>query len=87
MSTEAFKRGIAAAAKVFTSDSRKYRINGTQLKCNLCNCTSFEYRKVLLNTTVATLLNFDWANSNASAMVCDDCSHITWYLKEAERIL
>jgi predicted nucleic-acid-binding Zn-ribbon protein len=87
MSAESIKRGLAAAAKVFTSKSRSYKINGKTLKCPLCGCASFEHRRVLLNTTVATLVNLDWANSDASAMICEDCSHIMWFYKEPERIL
>jgi len=76
MKNEGIKRGLAAAAKVFTSKSREYHVNNAKLVCPCCGSTEFEHRRVLLNTTVATLVNLDWANSNASAMICDNCSHI-----------
>jgi len=87
MSTEGIKRGLSAAAKVFTSKSRQYRINNQQISCSCCGSREFEHRQVLLNTTAATLVNLDWANASASAMICDNCSHIDWFLKEPTRIL
>lgn len=87
MSAESFKRGLAAAAKVFTSQSREYKVGDEVLACAFCRGKSFEHRRVLLNTAAATLVNLDWANAQASAMVCDRCSHIMWFFKEPERVL
>jgi hypothetical protein len=87
MSLESIKAGLAAATKVFTSTSREYLINGRVLKCPVCEGGAFEHRRVLLSTTVAAMVNLDWTNANASAMICDECTHISWFYKEPERKL
>ena len=87
MSAESIKKGLAAAAKVFTSKSRGYTITNKEIVCPVCQGKSFEHRRVLLNTTVAALLNLDWANANASAMIRDGCTHISWFYKEPARTL
>jgi hypothetical protein len=87
MTPERFKRGIAAAAKVFSSKSRAYTVNDSQLSCPVCSSKTFEHRRVLLNTAAASLVNLDWANASASALICDSCTHITWFLTEPTRIL
>lgn len=57
-------------------------IKGNMLKCPVCSNGLFYTRKALLNTTVATFFNLDWANHNATCFVCSNCTHISWFLGE-----
>jgi predicted nucleic-acid-binding Zn-ribbon protein len=54
-------------------------VRGHELKCPVCGNRQFRTKRVLLNTTVMTLLDLDWANRNANCYICSNCSHIMWF--------
>ncbi len=31
-----------------------------------------------------TFLNLDWANRNATLLICTSCSHIEWFLEDPD---
>jgi predicted nucleic-acid-binding Zn-ribbon protein len=55
-------------------------VKENELICPVCGNKYFRTRQVLLNTTVATFFNLDWANRNATCFVCSECTHIIWFL-------
>ena len=58
------------------------RVNGKQISCPICDHNIFWKRKTLLNTSVLTMLGFDWANKEAQNFICDECGHILWFLEK-----
>ena len=57
-------------------------VRGRQLKCPICSNNYFYKRETLLNSTITTLLNIDWADRNATCFVCSECMRISWFLGE-----
>jgi predicted nucleic-acid-binding Zn-ribbon protein len=55
---------------------------GKPLACIVCGNTTFHERNSLLNTRLATLLNFDWANAQAVNYICNRCGYIFWFWAE-----
>ncbi len=35
-----------------------------------------------MNTSGMSLVNLDWLNSEASALICKECSRIEWYASD-----
>lgn len=52
--------------------------------CPVCRHTQFFTRDYLLNTRAATFFNFDWVNRAAATYICEQCSHILWFMDEPE---
>jgi predicted nucleic-acid-binding Zn-ribbon protein len=57
-------------------------IKGNQLKCRICDNTTFHKRNAQLNTAALSFLDLDWANKSATCYVCSKCTHIEWFLEE-----
>jgi len=55
-------------------------VKGHELRCPICNNAYFWTRRALLNTSMATFFNLDWANRSATCVACSDCTHISWFL-------
>ena len=62
------------------SEPLTVEVKGHELKCPVCGNIYFRTKHVLLNTTLATFFNLDWANRQATCFVCSDCTHIFWFL-------
>ncbi|MBN2405459.1 MAG: DNA-binding protein [Coriobacteriia bacterium] len=77
---EELKRGYKG------DDSQHYRVAGIQVTCSHCGGQEFDTGSALLNTTGMTLLGLDWANRDASLLICAKCGHVEWFLAEPERI-
>ncbi len=56
-------------------------VKGKQLKCRICDNTTFYKREAQLNTAAMSLLDLDWANKSATCYVCSSCTHIEWFLE------
>jgi predicted nucleic-acid-binding Zn-ribbon protein len=54
-------------------------VKGIQLKCPVCSNDRFHSKRVMLNTTMLTFLDLDWANREAQCFICSDCTHISWF--------
>jgi len=54
-------------------------IKGKQLKCRICDNSTFYSRKAQLNTPIMSLLDLDWTNKSATCYVCSKCTHIEWF--------
>ena len=57
---------------------------GRPLHCYACGNDRFWHRNAQLNTTLATLFNFDWTDPSATCCICARCGHIHWFLPQAE---
>ncbi len=67
---------ISKIAALGDDPSERYSAGGKQIRCLHCGHDKFETREMLMNTTGATLLNLDWLNAAATALVCKKCSRI-----------
>ena len=57
-----------------------YERAGRQVVCSHCGGVEFDERSAQLNTAGLTFLDLDWANRNATVLVCQQCGHIEWFL-------
>jgi hypothetical protein len=58
------------------------RVNGKNISCPICDHEKFWKRKTLLNTSVLTLIGFDWANREAQNFICEECGYILWFMEK-----
>ena len=56
-------------------------IRGEPLRCVVCGGSAFAERRALLNTAGLTFLNLDWANREATCLVCDTCGFVHWFAR------
>lgn len=57
-----------------------YRLsNGQELACVVCKNNRFERASWKLQTTGMTMFNLDWANRDATCLVCTACDYIHWF--------
>lgn len=69
--------------KLFTKKQpQPVRVRGKDLCCPVCDNRYFWRRTAQLNTSLATLLGFDWANRSATCFVCSDCTYMFWFLEQ-----
>ncbi|EGQ18149.1 hypothetical protein ABZ756_02875 [Mammaliicoccus sciuri] len=64
----------------------KYRVGNVQLVCPCCQNDTFDKDYRQLNTRGATLFGLDWANRDATILICRQCSYISWFMKEPEAV-
>jgi len=50
--------------------------------CTVCGNDRFWRRRAQLNTALATLFSFDWANRTADCVVCSRCRYVHWFLPD-----
>ena len=55
-------------------------VDGKPFNCLVCHHDKFQQREAQLHTMLATLFGLDWANQNATCLVCDNCGYIHWFL-------
>lgn len=60
----------------------KYRAAGRNVICKHREGDSFSAKQVLQNSVLASLVGFDWANRQATALQCVDCGQITWFAQK-----
>ncbi len=75
--------------RVFDSTKRltgthSFQMQGKAIACPHCGGTQFDPGPALLNTAGMTFFDLDWANRSATVLVCTQCSHIQWFLREPE---
>ena len=66
---------------VRTKEVKQYSISGKKLVCPICQNNEFWTRETLMNTTGMTLAGIEWANRKATNYICNNCSHILWFMK------
>jgi len=62
--------------------AKRVSIKGIELVCPICGGKEFHHRQTLLNTVMASLLRFDWANANADNYICNHCYYMFWFHPE-----
>ena len=72
--------GLKAAAnsirKDITEDHPHFRVGSRRIVCPICRHDKFDQRSMLMNTTGLTMMNLDWLNASACALVCRHCTRI-----------
>jgi hypothetical protein len=64
----------------------RYAAGGVQIVCPCCRHDMFDKDHRKLNSRAATFFGLDWANRNATILVCQRCSHIAWFMEEPVEI-
>ncbi|MCM3628281.1 hypothetical protein M3194_12990 [Paenibacillus glycanilyticus] len=64
----------------------QYSTNGIAITCVHCYHNQFKHGYALLNTSLMSFLNLDFANRSANTLTCDRCGYIHWFNKEIDRI-
>ncbi|MEW5842550.1 MAG: DNA-binding protein [Bacteroidota bacterium] len=59
-----------------------YKALDKRIICPNCGNDKFLVRDVLLNTPGMTFFGLDWANRNATALICTSCTRIEWYFEK-----
>ena len=65
--------------KKVKKEPQTVEVMGRQFRCLACNHNLFWLGRSQLNTALATLFNFDWANRSASHVTCEQCGHMAWF--------
>jgi predicted nucleic-acid-binding Zn-ribbon protein len=83
----AIARGVQAAAKGVAARmaSRRFSVADKPVRCPHCGGETFEEGSALLNTRGLTFLNLDWANRDATTLVCTECGKVEWFLRTPEK--
>ena len=55
-----------------------------ELVCPICGCKKFFKRSTLMNTKGMTFFDMDWADSEATNFICEDCTYIYWFMEDPE---
>jgi predicted nucleic-acid-binding Zn-ribbon protein len=61
------------------SEPQTIAVKGHELQCPVCGNKYFWIKRVLLNTSLATLFDLDWLNRRATCFICSDCTYIFWF--------
>lgn len=62
----------------------QYEAGGTTIHCPCCQNDTFEKDYRQLNTKGATFFNLDWANRDATILICKQCYYISWFMYEPD---
>ncbi|MDR7318969.1 hypothetical protein [Brevibacillus nitrificans] len=61
----------------------KYSALGvSSITCPCCQNDTFDKDYRQLNSRGATFFGLDWANKEASILICKRCSYILWFMDE-----
>ena len=64
---------------MFDTESETVEILGRELRCHVCNNDRFWRKEAQLNTALASFLNFEWANTSGTCIICNQCGYIHWF--------
>ena len=80
-------RALKAGVKGFLQANApgRYEAAGKKIKCSHCGHDFFDEHEALLNTTGATLVRLDWLDTSGTALVCEKCGLVQWFVKRPER--
>jgi hypothetical protein len=77
---DAFKAGVRAFKE--GTEPSEYSIAGRPVRCPHCGEGKFAPGSALLNTRGRSAFNLDWADPEATILVCAECGRIEWYASE-----
>lgn len=64
----------------------RYTAGGVGIKCSCCGNDTFQKDYRQLNSRGATFFGLDWANRNATILICLRCSFISWFMEEPREL-
>lgn len=64
---------------------RRYEVVGKPVHCSHCGGYEFAEREAMLNTSGMTLMDLDWLNPSATALICEYCGHVEMFF-DSEKI-
>jgi len=64
----------------------RFSASGASITCPCCQNDTFDKDYRQLNTSGMSFLGLDWANKNATILVCKRCTYISWFMKEPSSI-
>ena len=79
------KSGVREAKKSFGDG--QFEVNGTKINCPVCQNSKFSRSTAQLNTAGATFLGFNWANKTVNTIICNQCSHVSWFAERPTRVV
>jgi len=62
----------------------RFHAGGAAIACPCCQNDTFDKDYRQLNSRGATFFGLDWANRNATILVCRRCTHISWFMSEPD---
>lgn len=74
---EGLRRG--AKAIVGGQEPASFVAGGRPVVCPHCQSAGFFEGRALLNTFGMTFLNLDWANKEATTLMCGQCGLVQWF--------
>ena len=73
---------VAAADEAAASaEGEKFQNGGRDIVCTQCGNDRFRTKQVLLNTRGLTVLNLDWLNHGATALICMRCGLVQLFAR------
>lgn len=57
----------------------RFTAAGKPIVCDHCGHDAFHEGSALLNSVSMTLVDLDWADDEATTLMCDECGRIQWY--------
>jgi DNA-directed RNA polymerase subunit RPC12/RpoP len=81
-----FFDALKAGVRAFTEgpEPGEYSVAGRPVRCPHCGERKFALGGALLNTPALTFFNLDWANAEATILICAECGRIEWFVTEPE---
>ena len=80
---EGVKRGTKALIR--GEGPVSFLAGGQKVTCPHCKSEGFFEGRALLNTFGMTFLKLDWANKEATTLMCNQCGLVQWFGVEPER--
>jgi len=62
-------------------EAREVQIAGRQLRCQVCDYTRFFRREAGLSSGASNAFGQDWASSQASCFICEQCGYVHWFVR------
>ncbi|MCJ8211399.1 hypothetical protein MUY27_16900 [Mucilaginibacter sp. RS28] len=66
---------------IFTSEPKRYEIDGTQLFCQFCKNDTFDTRYEQLHSPMRTFFSVEWTDKTATCFVCSKCGYMHWFMR------
>jgi DNA-directed RNA polymerase subunit RPC12/RpoP len=77
--------GLKAGAKALvTPEPQVFRSASKIVTCGHCGGHRFLKRRTSMNTAGSSLMQAEWLDKQACALVCARCTRIEWYDKDLE---
>jgi hypothetical protein len=77
--------GMKAAAKALvTPEPLVFRSANKVISCPHCGGLRFLKRRASLNTAGSSLMNAEWLDQEACALICARCTRIEWFYEDLD---